>query len=211
MRIEKEIGDGEDYVYVYYNPNDKKLATFEGRDRWECKIGFSSTDPIQRIVDQGIKTSISQDPVIGLLIRTENGYYTEALLHKHLYQYKIRSDIVGDEWFMTNPNEIENILLNDVLPISNDLVKYCEYQISDTNKLGNILNLHRKKVNLTNDKLTQKIGISRDTLWRCFNGNEAVSLSTVIKILSELELEITVKSKLPSNQIKIHTSKRKAR
>lgn len=46
MRREKEIGDGEDYVYVYYSPNDKKLATFEGRDRWECKIGFPSTDPI---------------------------------------------------------------------------------------------------------------------------------------------------------------------
>jgi len=211
MRIEKEIGDGEDYVYVYYNPNDKKLALLEGRERWECKIGFSSTDPIQRIIDQGIQTSISQEPIIGLLVRTENGYYTEAMLHKCLYQYKIRASGVGDEWFMTSPNEVENILLNNVLPLSNDLVKYCEYQISDSNKLGGILNLHRKKVNLTNDKLTQKIGVSRDTLWRCFTDDEAVCLSTVMKILSELELEMTVKSKLPSNQITIHTSKRKAR
>ena len=211
MKIEKEIGDGNDYVYVYYNPNDKKLALLEGKDRWECKIGFSSSDPVQRIQDQGIQTSISREPIIGLLVRTPNGYYTEALLHKRLYQYKVISDGCGDEWFMTSPIEIEDILVNDILPKSKDLVKYCEYEINSEHKLGETLNLHRKKINLTNEKLSDTISVSRDTLWRFLSDDTTVCVNTMMKVLDTLGLDITLKSRLPSSQLEIHKSLRKAR
>ena len=211
MIVEKEIGDGDDYVYVYYSPNDKKLALLEGKDRWECKIGFSSSDPIQRIIDQGVQTSVSREPIVGLLVRTDNGYYTESLLHKRLYQHKVKSGIGGNEWFLTSPDEVENILVNDIFPTSNDLVKYCEYEITKDIKLGETMNSHRKKVNLTNEKLADKVGISRDTLWRFFTDDQTVCISTMTKVLEELGLEITIKSKLPADELEIHTSKRKAR
>lgn len=211
MKIEKEIGDGNDYVYVYYNPNDKKLALLEGKNRWECKIGFSSTDPIERIRDQGIQTAISREPVVGLIVKTCNGYYTESLLHKRLYQYKILTENGGDEWFLTNPEEVENILVNDIIPESNKLVKYCEYNITKTKQLGEMLNLHRKKINLTMDKLSVQVDTTRDTLWRLFNDDAGLAIGTILKVIETLGLEITLKSKLPAAEIKVHTSVRKAR
>lgn len=60
IRPEKEVGDGPQCVYLYFNPNDRRLAELEGRDVWECKIGrTSSRDAIQRILGQGIRTSLS--------------------------------------------------------------------------------------------------------------------------------------------------------
>ncbi len=32
IRPEKEIGNGLEYVYLYFNPNDRRLAELEGRD-----------------------------------------------------------------------------------------------------------------------------------------------------------------------------------
>lgn len=212
MIIEKEIGAGDDYVYVYYNSNDKKLAELEKRDRWECKIGFSSTDPIKRILSQKIQTSIAREPIIGLLIRTNNGYYTESWLHKELFRYKIQreSNVCGDEWFLTSPNEIENIFTNKASPTANSSINYCEYKISN-NTLGEIANLHRKKINLTHKKLCQLTNLSRDTLSRFFNEDPNINLSNVVKILEALDLEITLKSRLPFDKIKKYESKRKAR
>jgi DNA-binding phage protein len=213
MKIEKEIGDGEDYVYVFYNENDKRLARLENRDRWECKIGFSSVDPIQRILDQDVQSAMAREPVIGLLIRTPNGYYTESRLHKELFQYKIKrtSKLVGDEWFLTNPTEIENVFLNHISPTSNQLAQYCEYIIEKVTDLGEKTNFHRKKINLTSRKLAEMSNVSRDTIWRFFIGDQTIGLSTVMKVLDIMGLEITLKSKLPSNQIKKFESVRKVR
>ena len=210
MIIEKEIGTGADCVYVYYNPNDKKLALMEGNNRWECKIGFSSTDPVKRIQSQGYQTSMAREPVIGLVIRTTNGYYTESFIHKRLYSYRVPSKVGSDEWFLTSPAEVESIFVSDILP-NKDKDDYCEYEISDTSDFGSVLNSHRKKVNMTNENLCNKVKVSRDTLWRLFHGQKTVCLSTVFKVLNELDLDITLKSKLPADKIKIHTSARKAR
>jgi len=169
--------------------------------------------PVKRILAQGIQTSVSRKPIIGLLIRTNNGYYTESLLHKRLYQYRMFSDCdgVGDEWFLTNPSEVENILINDVMPKSNNSVKYCEYEILNTENLGEVLDLHRKKLNLTNEKMAKMVGVSRDTLWRFFSGDKMVCIDTLTKVLDVLGLEITLKSRLPADKLKIYKSLRKVR
>lgn len=213
MKIEKEIGDGEDYVYVYYNENDKKLALLEKRDRWECKIGFSSVDPVVRILGQGVQTCLAKDPIIGLLIKTNNGYYTESWIHKELYLHKLRRDsnICGDEWFLTNPNEVEDIFTYKISPSAAIMLQYCEYEISDSKPLGITSNLHRKKINLTQEKLSDSIGVSRDTIWRFFSDDQTIAIGTVLNILKSLDLEITLKSRLPSKDIQIHNSIRHAR
>jgi len=211
MKIEKEIGVGPDYVYVYYNQNDKNLALLEEKDRWECKIGFSTSDPIKRIIGQVCNTAMAKLPTIGLLIKTNNGFYTESRIHKSLYQYKLPDDtLCGDEWFFTNPNEVEKIFLEEILP-PKSLNQYCEYNISNLTDLGEVMNLHRKKVNLTYEKLCDTIEVSRDTVSRLFSGDLTVGLNTVIKVLNSLDLEITLKSKLPPEDIKIYKSQRKAR
>jgi hypothetical protein len=51
---QKEIGEGPEIVYVYYNPNDRKLAELEGRTMWECKVGRTgNVDASGRITGQG--------------------------------------------------------------------------------------------------------------------------------------------------------------
>lgn len=212
MKIEKEIGDGNDCVYVYYHENDKKLAMLEQRDRWECKIGMSSVDPVTRILDQGVQTCLSKEPTIGLLIRTSNGYYTESWLHKELYQHRVaKNGGCGDEWFFTNPTEIEDIFTHKISSVATEMRQYCEYVISDTSPLGDAMNQHRKKINLTQNKLSESIGTSRDTLSRLFKDDSTVAIGTVLNVLKTLDLELVLKSRLPSKDIQTHDSQRHAR
>jgi hypothetical protein len=56
IRPDKEVGAGPECVYLYFNPNDRRLAELEGRDVWECKIGrTSSRDAIQRILVRALE------------------------------------------------------------------------------------------------------------------------------------------------------------
>jgi hypothetical protein len=103
------IGAGSTSVYVYFSPNDKKLAVLEGRDYWECKVGrTSSPDVDARIFDQGVRTAISRQPVVGLVIHTDNCVEMERALHAALRHGGAGlSAGGGGEWFLTSPDRIE--------------------------------------------------------------------------------------------------------
>lgn len=103
------IGDGAKAVYVYYFDVYKKLALAKGAAYWECKVGRSDKDPLQRIIGQS-GTCYPELPHIALIIRCHNSHQLEAAIHNIL---KLRNrwieDAPGSEWFMTTPNEIEEI------------------------------------------------------------------------------------------------------
>jgi len=109
IRPDKEVGDGPRCVYLYFNPNDRRLAELEGRDVWECKIGrTSSRDAIQRILGQGIRTSLSRLPTVGLVFRTEDSSALENALHSSLRL--VGAEVPGspgNEWFITSPERVE--------------------------------------------------------------------------------------------------------
>jgi hypothetical protein len=109
IRPEKEVGDGAQCVYLYFNPNDRRLAELEGRDAWECKIGrTSSPDAMQRILGQGIRTSLSRLPTVGLVFRTEDSSALENALHSSLRLVGAEvPDSPGIEWFITSPERVE--------------------------------------------------------------------------------------------------------
>jgi len=109
IRPEKEVGDGPQCVYLYFNPNDRRLAELEGRDVWECKIGrTSSRDAIQRILGQGIRTSLSRLPTVGLVFRTDDSSALENALHASLRLVGAEvPDSPGNEWFITSPARVE--------------------------------------------------------------------------------------------------------
>jgi hypothetical protein len=102
------IGQGEEAVYLYFNPNDRELAKFRGSDCWECKIGRTKHLPVDtRIFSQGIKTALSKMPVIGLVILTENCVLTERAIHTALSNLSLEApDSPGMEWFITNPKRV---------------------------------------------------------------------------------------------------------
>jgi len=113
---EKEIGIGAERVYVFFNPNDRKLASYEGRTTWECKVGRTISDVPFRVRAQA--TGISHEPVIGLTIRTDDCRALEKVLHGSLDLIDARvPDGVGKEWFVTSPERVEKFFtaLQDVL------------------------------------------------------------------------------------------------
>lgn len=107
--IEREIGSGAESVYIYFNPNDRELATLKNLDIWECKVGRTGvTDPMPRIINQGAKTALSHPPVIGLVIRTHDSVALEKALHAALRTADQEvDDSPGTEWFLTSPERVE--------------------------------------------------------------------------------------------------------
>jgi hypothetical protein len=109
IRPDKEVGAGAECVYLYFNPNDRRLAELEGRDVWECKIGrTSSCDAIHRILAQGIRTALSRLPSVGLVLRTDDSAALENALHSSLRLVGAEvPESFGNEWFMTSPARVE--------------------------------------------------------------------------------------------------------
>lgn len=110
LEIEKVISKGKECIYVYLNPNDRKLAAYEGRPDYECKIGYSKKkDPKERILEQ-IGTAMSRFPVIGIAIECDDSKETESKIHKVLELAKCHyTERCGEEWFMASPAIIEHV------------------------------------------------------------------------------------------------------
>lgn len=103
------LGDGAESVYLYYFENDKELAKLKGKDTWDCKIGRAGADVDQRVSDQA-RTSRSKRPMIAVVIRTDQAFYLEQVIHNSLKI--VDRHIVGErghtgvEWFDTNPERL---------------------------------------------------------------------------------------------------------
>jgi hypothetical protein len=102
------LGEGSEYVYLYYYENDKKIAEIEGRDTWDCKIGFTTVEVDRRVYSQS-KTARARKPVIALVIQTDYAAYLEDAIHaslKFAECYVSEGYETGIEWFDTNPKKI---------------------------------------------------------------------------------------------------------
>jgi hypothetical protein len=97
------IGKGENFVYVYYYNTYKKYAEINGLKSWECKIGRSENNPLQRIFSQS-GTCYPELPHIALIIRCDNSLQLETTIHNILKcRGKWIDDAPGTEWFFTFP------------------------------------------------------------------------------------------------------------
>ena len=107
--VGKTIGNGEDYVYVYYYPLCLEYAKLHGKIVFACKIGETTSPPTERVRLQ-LNESTFQYPVIGLTIRTNNRQTLEVSIHNILkLQGKELKSAHGKEWFITSPSEVERI------------------------------------------------------------------------------------------------------
>ena len=114
---DETIGTGDNAVYVYYYDVYQELSKAKGLSIWECKVGRTDRDPINRVLGQA-GTCYPELPHIALIIKCADSSVLEAALHNIL---KMRgrwiSDAPGTEWFMTTPQEIKDIylkILNEV-------------------------------------------------------------------------------------------------
>ena len=104
----RQIGSGNNSVYVYYYPTYKHHAELRGEETWPCKIGRSEyQNPIHRILEQA-GTGMPEKPEIALVIQTNVPVEVEKAIHRLLDRDHM-SDASGTEWFITNPNRVEEI------------------------------------------------------------------------------------------------------
>ncbi len=106
---DKEIGSGKKSIYVYYYDNYKELASLKNSKIWECKVGRTDVDPISRVVGQA-GTCYPEMPHIALVIYCDDSNLLEKAIHDVL---RLRNrwliDSPGKEWFLTSPEEVEEI------------------------------------------------------------------------------------------------------
>ena len=108
-KADSVIGKGGNSVYVYYYDTYKKYAESCGQQVWECKIGRTDKDPLQRVFGQ-VGTCYPELPHIALVIKCQNSSQLELAIHSVL---KLRDRWIenapGAEWFFTSPAEVESI------------------------------------------------------------------------------------------------------
>ena len=100
--------EGKGSVYLFYYPTYKDRAEERGDEFWRCKIGKTTNSAKSRVGGQ--TTGSPEEPIIALEFKTDHPTELEAALHAIL---KLRGRHVenagGKEWFMTNPDEVEQI------------------------------------------------------------------------------------------------------
>ena len=108
---EQIVGIGSQCVYCYYFPTYKRLAEVEKKLHYPIKIGFSKdSNPEGRVLSQA-STALPENPVIALLIKTDDAAGLEKVIHSSLsFKGKRLNEARGEEWFLTNTEEIANVV-----------------------------------------------------------------------------------------------------
>ena len=110
LHIEKQLGSGDESVYLWYNEAEAYRARRRRHSVWACKIGRTKGIPDGRIVSQGAGTAFSDVPNIGLVLKTDDSQTLEAMIHAALRGAgRHISNFRGTEWFRTNPNEVKTL------------------------------------------------------------------------------------------------------
>jgi HTH-type transcriptional regulator/antitoxin HipB len=63
-------------------------------------------------------------------------------------------------------------------------------------ELGNYIRIHRKMSGLTQVQLAEMVGVGKSVIYDLEKGKETVQLSTLVKILSGLNIKVKLQSPL---------------
>lgn len=107
---DKIIGEGRSSIYLYYLPLYRQSAELQSQNIWHCKIGKTDGDPLNRILSQA-STALPEKPHIALIFKTNFPSELETAIHSILTIRNRKIDSSpGSEWFLTSPDEVENIV-----------------------------------------------------------------------------------------------------
>jgi hypothetical protein len=108
MPVLREIGLGDEYVYIWQHRDDVEVAKAANRPTWSCKIG-KSKNAAQRLLSDGSRTFVAKSPEIGLMIRCDDAENVEKVIHYTLRRcQRSLKDSAGREWFETSPGQVAN-------------------------------------------------------------------------------------------------------
>ena len=112
----KVIGRGSESVYLYYFPTYQLFnKLYMEVPYFPCNIGKTIGDVKNRVSDQ-IGQQLPEKPKIALIIKTDDCEALETKIHDELKRKgcwldpKSGADVVGVEWFLTNPAQVEGIV-----------------------------------------------------------------------------------------------------
>lgn len=109
------IDFGDETLYVWWHPETEELATIKKDKTWAMKIGMHTSRRADKRIEE-YKTSIPYKPIIGLLVYCKKSRILERTIHNNLTNRKRKIGEAGDEWFITNVSEIEEILkFNEII------------------------------------------------------------------------------------------------
>ena len=109
------IDVGDETLYVWWHPETEELATIKKSKTWAIKIGMHTSRRADKRIEE-YKTSIPYKPIIGLLVYCKKSRVLERTIHNNLTNRKRKIGEAGDEWFITNVSEIEEILkFNEII------------------------------------------------------------------------------------------------
>lgn len=163
----QEIGCGNEFVYAYYFESQKN-----GKSKWPCKIGRSTRNAVKRIVAQ--QAAMQEEPIIGVLIRTDNCVRDEAIIHASLSGDKLCS--FGNEWYCTTPQLVIESINNSTIPLG----------------IGVQIKMIRAKRGITQQDLSGLSGIRQETISMIESGGNT-SLKSISAIASSLGLKIILR------------------
>jgi DNA-binding XRE family transcriptional regulator len=183
------IGSGKEAVYLYYYENDRILATLEGRDRWECKIGKSHSRSSTRVWNQ-VKTELARGPILEIEARTNHSYSLESMIHSHLSPKRIFG--CGREWFMTNPDEFEHAFtasqktIEGVRDVCNFVPEGFMLYIDSLENLSHGISQARNEAGFTQYELGLLSNVRQGTISMLENEGHKAKFSTIWKVLNSL-------------------------
>jgi len=106
-----EVGEGKQAVYVYYFPAYRDQAALRGANSWPMKIGMTKSGSVDTRISDQCGTSMPERAIVGLVYRTDQASTGEKLLHSTLStRGRHLKDAPGAEWFLTNLDEVKEIL-----------------------------------------------------------------------------------------------------
>ena len=118
----KVIGRGDQSVYLYYFPAHKLNFIYyikyvddsHETPIYKCNIGKTKDIVPERVAAQ-IGQQLPEKPKIALIIKTDDCDSLETEIHDELKRREKwcdpkHDDVVGEEWFLTNPAEVEGIV-----------------------------------------------------------------------------------------------------
>lgn len=96
-------------AYAYWYPAYQELASLKNEKYWRIKIGYTESDVARRVQDQ-LGTATAETPII-VTLNEGHGRAWERVLHGCLDLANRRiDDTQGNEWYLTNPDELRAIM-----------------------------------------------------------------------------------------------------
>lgn len=100
---------GSESLYVWWHIDSEELAKMKSENKWAMKIGRHNTPNVGTRFSQ-YRVAIPHNIRLGLVVSCQNAAVLEKAVHVTLTNRDSKIDEEGNEWYLTNVDEVKEIL-----------------------------------------------------------------------------------------------------